>query len=142
MALGTRPRTLELEPLNLTPLLDVLFNLIFFFLLATTLREETHLMEVQIPRGSAASEAAKPEEEMVVTIGPDGSIFLNDDQVTSAVLKTRLSELDRNATKPKPVRIRSDQATPAQALVDVMSICHESGHPNIGLEVKPPTRGP
>jgi len=142
VAKAVRARGLEIEPLNLTPLLDVLFNLIFFFLLATTLKEERSVMEVQLPQAGVHSEAPKAEREWVVTIGPEGSIFLNDDAVTSAQLKVRLSDATKMPGRPLPVRIRIDRATPGQALVDVMSICHESGHPNFGLEVKPRVRLP
>jgi biopolymer transport protein ExbD len=142
MATASRPRGLEIEPLNLTPLLDVLFNLIFFFLLATTLKEQKRVMEVEIPRAGVHSEAPQSEREWVVTIGPEGGLFLNDDAVTSGQLKQRLSDAATMPGRPLPVRIRSDRVTQAQILVDVMSICHESGHPNFFLEVKPTTSPP
>jgi biopolymer transport protein ExbD len=142
MATVHRPRGLELEPLNLTPLLDVLFNLIFFFLIATQLKQEKRVMEVQIPRTGVHSQAVDSQREWVVTIGPTGSIFLNDDAVTSAQLKTRLTDAAKMPDTPLPVRIRGDQITPLQALVDVMTICYESGHPNVGVEVEPRAQGP
>jgi len=142
MASANRPRGLDAEPLNLTPLLDVLFNLIFFFLLATTLKQHTRVMEVQIPRSGVGSQQAQPRREWVITVGPKGTIFLNDDKLTSAQLKLRLSEAAKKPGRRLPVRIRSDRLTPAQALVDVMSICHESGFPDFGLEVKPEKGSP
>jgi biopolymer transport protein ExbD len=142
MASAPRPRGLELEPLNLTPLLDVLFNLIFFFLLATQLREEKRVIEVQIPQAGVHTETQRPEREWVVTIGPEGSLFLNEDAVTSGQLQEQLAEAAKEPEKALPVRIRIDQATPGQAIVDVMEICHETGHPNFGLEVAKRERGP
>lgn len=142
MAARTRSRGLEVEPLNLTPLLDVLFNLIFFFVLATTLKEETQVMEVKLPKSAVHERSPAEKREWVVTVGRKGEIFLNEDAVTTEQLRIRLSAAARLMPEPLPVRIRCDRQTPVQVLVDVMSICHESGHPTFALEVKGEKKGP
>jgi biopolymer transport protein ExbD len=135
MAKRTQARGLELEPLNLTPLLDILFNLIFFFVLATTLKEETPAMIVHVPKSDAATSVPNEEREWVVTIAPDGSLFLNDDAVTSGELETRLTQAAKEPGDPRPVRIRSDKTAQAQYLVDVMEILLEAEHPDFFLDV-------
>ena len=142
MAVAKPPRGLEIEPLNLTPLLDVLFNLIFFFLFATQLKEEQRVMEVQIPKSGVHRQAPNPDEELLVTINQEGKILFGEDFVTTGELKQRLTEAGGPADRPLPVRIRCDQGTPAQFLFDIMTVSYESGHPNCFWDVKPTDLAP
>jgi len=137
MAAVRHARERELDPINLTPLLDCILNLIFFFLLATTIKEETRVMEVQLPRTETGVTAPAPQKEIVVTIGRDGSMFFNNDAVTTAQLKARLAEAVQGPAEPLPVRIRSDRDARVQAFYDVVSIFRESGHPDFRFETKP-----
>jgi len=131
-----RGRNQELEPINLTPLLDCILNLIFFFLLATTIKQDTRVMEVRLPDAGAATTVTKLPKEIVVTISANGSILYGDDVVTSAQLKTRLAEAVKEPGGPVPVRIRSDRDARVQVFYDVVSIFRESGHPNFQFETK------
>ncbi len=137
MPADRRIRRSDLEPINLTPLLDCILNLIFFFLLATTIKERMNVLEVEIPQSGVSSPAPEERRELEVTIAADGAIFLNDDRVTSAQLRTRLGDARTSDGQPLPVRIRSDKTAQAQVLVDVMSICLETSHPTFSLQVKP-----
>jgi len=133
MTTGARSRNQELDPINLTPLLDCILNLIFFFLLATTIKENTRVMDVQLPQAGVSTQAPQVPKEMVVTIGFEGNIFLNEDAVTSAQLKTRLADVSTSL----PIRIRTDKSARVQPFFDVMSICRETGHSALSCDVKP-----
>lgn len=142
MATAKQPRGLELESLNLTPLLDVLFNLIFFFLLATQLKEEQRVMKVQLPKSGVTQEAPKPDESLVISVSHDGKILFREDYVTTAQLKQQLSDEAGQSAEPRPVLIRGDKKTTLQTFMDIMSVCYESGHPNVATMVEPEKRGP
>jgi len=137
-----RTRNLELDPINLTPLLDCILNLIFFFLLATTIKEYTEVIEVQLPR--ADSGVARPEiqKEIVLSIARNGSIFFGEDAVTTAQLKARLATMAQEPDKAIPVRVRSDGDARVQTFYGVISICRESGYPTFQFEARPKERGP
>mgnify|MGYP001025888579 CR=1 FL=1 len=134
--MAARGRELEVDPINLTPLLDCILNLIFFFLLATTIKEEMRVITVEIPQAGVSVPKSEALRELVVTVGADGRIFFKDDFVTSAQLKTRVLEAYQQGGKPLPVLIRSDKTTPAQPLVDVMSVCKDTSAPSVGLAVR------
>jgi biopolymer transport protein ExbD len=137
-----RGRNTELDPINLTPLLDCILNLIFFFLLATTVKTSSQVMEVQLPQSGVGVTPIKVPKEIVVTIVSNGSIFYDNDAVTSAQLKARLAKAVKEPSGPVPIRIRSDRDARVQALYDVVSIFRESGHPNFQWETKPFGRAP
>jgi biopolymer transport protein ExbD len=143
MAAGGRARNRELDPINLTPLLDCILNLIFFFLLATTIKENPRVMEVQLPpAGAAVTTAPQPKKEIVVTISKDGGIFYDNDAVTSGQLKTRLAQAAKEPGEPVPIRIRGDEDSRLKIFYQVVAIFRESGYPNFQLEAKPETRAP
>jgi biopolymer transport protein ExbD len=81
MARRRRPRTdsalSDVGELNLTPLLDVIFNLIFFFLLATTLKVKANFYELQLPESSQAPSSETEEVTPEVTVLADGTLMLN-----------------------------------------------------------------
>ena len=136
MAVDTSRRGLELEPLNLTPLLDVLFNLIFFFLLATTLKEETPAVIVKVPETGVESTVPKEEDELTVTVDEQGNYFLNEDPVTSITLRDRLTEDSMRPGGPRRVKVRTDQATAAQDLFDAVEILMKTEHPDFYWETR------
>lgn len=142
MATRMRPRGLEIEPLNLTPLLDILFNLIFFFVLATTIKEDLPAMKVSLPESKTDSTIPLEKRDWIVTVSAEGQIFLNDDAVTSGELKTRLTAAAESGEEVRRVRIRLDRQTPAQFIIDVMGIARESKHPNVSLDIKRVTGKP
>ena len=59
--------------LNLTPLLDIIFNLIFFFILATNIRDREQYMEIQIPSATTAEELAVQQQIPVVALTKEGN---------------------------------------------------------------------
>jgi len=142
MAVGGRARSLELDPINLTPLLDCILNLIFFFLLATTIKEASRVMEVQLPRTETGATTAEAQKVVTVTITREGSIFLDNDAVTTTQLKARLAQMVGQPGGPLPTRIRGDSDARLQVFYEVVSIFQQSGHPNFQFETKPARPAP
>jgi biopolymer transport protein ExbD len=136
MAVDTSRRGLELEPLNLTPLLDVLFNLIFFFLLATTLKEETPAVRVQVPETGIESTVPQEEDELTITVDAQGNYFLNENPVTSTTLRDRLTEDSMRPEGARRVKLRTDKATEAQYMFDAVEILTKTQHPDFYWETR------
>lgn len=68
------------EGINLTPLLDMIFNLLFFFILATTIGHGQQIA-VNLPN-SKGNQAAKPDKEiLVVTVTADNRYFLDGQEL-------------------------------------------------------------
>ncbi len=116
----------ELE-LNLTPLIDVVFLLLIFFMVSTTFQKESEI-SLQLPRASD-SELQTPSERIEVIINAAGRYFINDQEV----LKTDVSSLQNALYKVSggqrdiPLTIRADAQAPHQAVVTAMDAAGQLG---------------
>ena len=125
--------------LELTPLIDVVFLLLIFFMVSTTFVEEPSALEVDLP--SSSSSSMVPEgSDTEVRLGANGEIhfdgkILNLDQLRDAF--TRLAEEDPNIQ----VVLRGDKAVPYQQLIDVMSLAHDHGLTQFSLATSRPAEG-
>lgn len=119
--------------LSLTSLIDVIFLLLIFFMVTTTLIDPTKKLELQLPEAKAAS----PETKAPVTIEMNrtGQIALNGDNVSTATLESRLQALGAQAKK-KTAIVRADRQLDYGKVVEVLGICRASGFTDIAIAVK------
>jgi biopolymer transport protein ExbD len=113
--------------LNLTPLIDVVFLLLIFFMVSTTFEKQSKL-KIDLPEASAA--AVKQEADTVV-IGIDakGRYFLNDRQLVNTQIKTLKMALMKivGDKKDVPLILRADAKTPHQSVVVAMDAAAQLG---------------
>lgn len=128
-AFGFEPNT----TMNVTALVDVLLvTLIIFMLVSPTLE---HGIDVQLPVAKPYKMVAtKPA---LVSISKAGALFFNNQQVTEAQLRGRLSEAAR-ANPETPVVLRGDTGLPYGELIRVLDLVRGSGLTNIGLATRSP----
>ena len=115
--------------LDLTPLIDVIFQLLIFFLLTSSYVDQQQsasaTVPVELPEASLEA-TASPAEELVLTIDEGGAIYLNEEQLSLDMLTTRL--LQRAAQKPQTiVLIRGDERVPYGRIAQVMAIVQATG---------------
>lgn len=113
--------------INLTPLIDVVFLLLIFFMVTTTFREESEI-EINLPQ--ASKEPMEPMgEPMEVLIDRDGRFYVDRNLVINTQLDT-LKRALRKATgdrKDPPVIISADANAPHQAVVTAMDAARQVG---------------
>ena len=113
--------------LNLTPLIDVVFLLLIFFMVSTTFEQRSKL-KVDLPEASA--QAVKQEADAVV-IGIDakGRFFINDRQLVNTQFKTLKMALIKTVgdKKDTPLVLKADAKTPHQAVVMAMDAAAQLG---------------
>lgn len=115
--------------INLTSLLDAILNLVFFFLLATTIRHEESQARVQLPKSSTATPAS--EDTKSISLDAQGRIFYGEEQVEDAELESRLRALAAEGVRE--VMIRGDANVGLGRVYAVMDICRRSGLEAISL---------
>jgi len=120
---------------NLTPMLDVIFNLIFFFILATTIREETFEMSIQLPESSTVT-AAAGETIPHVAVSAAGDIFYGDRRVVEEELELEMRALAGEGQRA--VLVRGDTAVNLGRVIEVFDICRRAGLVEAQLETRPP----
>jgi biopolymer transport protein ExbD len=126
----------RLQPgINLTPMLDVLFNLIFFFILATNIRDESLQMEISLPRVRSATTADEADRIPVVTIGAAGAIEFKGRTMVEEEFQLELRALVRDGVRH--VRLRCDEMAPTGQAVRVMDACKLAGLEGCLLDALP-----
>ncbi len=116
---------------NLTPLIDVVFLLLIFFMVSTTFDRHAKL-KVSLPEASTKA-AQQQNDPLVLSIDEKGNYFLNERQIVNqqldtlkqAILKT-LSEKNLNIEDVSLV-LRADANTPHQAVVRAMDAASQLG---------------
>lgn len=120
-------RSTAASTLSLTPLIDVVFLLLIFFLVTSEFEEEERRLRITLPEATSAVPMTGQPREIVVDIDSDGNFYL-------AGRPTELDELERlmqasvqnNPTNQTAV-IRADKDTSFQPVVSVMDVCNRVG---------------
>lgn len=124
--------------INLTPLLDIIFNLLFFFLLATNIRQKEQFMDVTLPAASSGETRTMEERIPEIVLKKDSAILLDGEEVTAEELEARLVRA-RSAEKVREVLVSSDSEIAVQRFFDVADICRSAGIVQVTPRVRPRT---
>lgn len=121
------------EPeLNLTPMIDIVFLLIIFFLVGTEFAEDKSVEEkltqipIELPTTSSDRPLTNPPDPVTVSISRQGEIYLdaNPAPLTLEDLKQRLAQ-EKDEFPNVSVIISGDGQSNLQVVVDVLRICEE-----------------
>ena len=125
--MNLRPQVREEIDLNLTPLIDVVFLLLIFFMVSTTF-EKTAKLKVDLPEASAQA-VQQPDEKIVIGIDVKGRFYINDRQLVNTQIKTLKLALMKvsGGNKETPIVLRADAKTPHQAVVTAMDAAAQLG---------------
>lgn len=116
----------ELE-LNLTPLIDVVFLLLIFFMVSTTFQKESEI-SLQLPRASE-TEVQATKERIEVIISAAGRYFINDQELVKSDVASLQNALYKvsGGQRDIPLTIRADAQAPHQAVVTAMDAAGQLG---------------
>ena len=115
-----------LDSLSMTPLIDVVFLLLIFFLVATKFSEEEREMNVRLPEASEAMPLTSKPRELFVNSGADGRYFVGAKTVSTAELAPILNTAYVNNPGRASVIIRADQRCRWEYVVAVMNACQKA----------------
>ena len=125
---GKRQRR-GLAVLDVTPLVDVVFQLLIFFLLTSTYVEgqqsSSASVPVELPESSLNANETPPQE-FVISINQQGGVFVGDEEVSLDELGSRLLRA-ANQDPKTVVLVRGDQRVPYGRIGQVMAIVRASG---------------
>lgn len=129
----------EDEPaVNLTPLIDVVFILLIFFMVSTTFQRES---EIKIELPEASSEPVEEKEEVLeIVIDIEGHYFIDEQQVVNTELETLKTAIQKflGEQTEMPVVIRADRNTPYESVVRAMDATAQLGLLQMSLATNQP----
>lgn len=131
-----RTQSLEEPQLNLTPMVDIVFLLIIFFMVGTRFTEIEQQFEIQLPTASALPSVTREPDPLIVNVSPGGQFAVNGQTLSRDELRQTLQEA-REAWEGQVVLIRGDGDGRYQAVIDVMDLCHQTGIQRFSLAFQP-----
>lgn len=109
--------------LNLTPLIDVVFLLLIFFLVATRFAEEERKLEVVLPSAQEAMPMTVEPRQLIINIDDQGNYFVEGSRLTRGDLDRVIEHATINNPLHQAVNIRADKRVPFDAVVQVLDLC-------------------
>ncbi len=123
---------------NMTPMIDVVFLLIIFFLVSSHLARQESQVAVDLPDAASSD---RPEEEdvrrVIVNVLSETQILVGSQPVEPTRLETLLNHESQHAGSDRPleVRIRTDRTVPYRAVEPILLACARSGIWNVKFAV-------
>ena len=108
-----------------TPLIDIIFNLIIFFLVATTFYTEERDLKIELPEGTEGELIAKESNHFVINVRAAGVIVVNNKLLNMEQLESELRRVARD--KQHKVEVRADADTRHGRVMEVMNLCKKCG---------------
>jgi len=116
----------EMRQIPVVPLVDTVFNLLIFFLVATKVAEAEKELSIQAPyAGEAQAITARPAE-MIINIDQKGHYFIGDQPASLHALNLALHNAWLTTGGRTPVTLRADQRCPWQYVVEVIDCCKKN----------------
>jgi len=112
---------------NITPLIDVVFLLLIFFMVSTTFDRES---EIDVTLPEATQDAPQKQDELIeITISSDGVFYINGKRVINKQMSTLKQALLKiaNGREDPPIIISADAQTAHQSVVTVMDAARQLG---------------
>lgn len=128
------------DSVNITPLIDVVFLLLIFFMVSTTFTKETHL-EVNLPEATGQP-APEDKEEIDVLINAEGGFAVNGRSLVNTQLKTLKAAIEKTSDGDNqlPMTITADAKTPHQSVVTAMDAAAQLGFVKLSITTKNPAQ--
>lgn len=121
---------------NMTPMIDVVFLLIIFFLVSSHLARRETQVELDLPKADTGQEPSETVQPRVtVNILPDGHVQLGGDPVVGNELGQRLAVERRKLGNDLEVRIRGDRGIHYRVVEPILLACARAGVWNVTFAV-------
>jgi biopolymer transport protein TolR len=129
MGAGTYKQGGYVAEINVTPFVDVMLVLLIIFMVTAPMMSEG--LEVDLPRTRHVEVLTTENENMVMTVKKDGTIYLDEYRVPREELQEKLRLLVKE--KRKALFLQADKEVPYGVVVDIMARIKEAGIEKMGV---------
>ena len=127
-------QSIERPVIQMAPLIDIVFLLLIFFMSASIFYQLEAEINITVPAANESTESKRSPGEIIVNIRADGTIVVNQRQLSDKQLKdmlVRIAEL----YKGQPVIIRADRDTYHKHVIRVLDLCASANIWNVSFAV-------
>jgi biopolymer transport protein ExbD len=124
-----RPKEQNIDNIDVSPLIDMVFILLIFFMVTTTFVKD---MKLDINRPSAASASLSNEKVIRVYIDNSREIYIDNQAVKIWALQSKLRDMLRSSID-KAVLVVTDTEIPVDSLINVIDECKQSGASDVAV---------
>jgi biopolymer transport protein ExbD len=130
----TSGRTLGL---NMTPMIDVVFQLIIFFLVSSHLARREQRLDLPLPQAATGQKLGEESPaQLTVQVLADGTLFVAGREVRPADLEALLAQRRQVHGAALAVRIRADRHVPYRQIEPALLACSRAGIWNVSYVVQ------
>ncbi len=112
--------------IDMTPMIDMVFLLLIFFLVATTFHQEEREMQIALPLANAAGPISVSLRELIINVDVEGGIVVGGRKISPEDLLSMIQEAVE-VNPDQKVSVRGDKATAYANVVRVLDICKSNG---------------
>ncbi|MGC1276468.1 MAG: biopolymer transporter ExbD [Planctomycetaceae bacterium] len=134
MPLKTEP--LEEPQLILTPVIDIMFLLLIFFMVGTQFVDDERYFDIKLPTVSDAMAVTSLPDPATVNVTAAGDVILDGQAIALPELESRLVAMRENYPG-QAVVLRGDGSTSYQQVMDVLAVVKKSGITGVSLANRP-----
>ncbi len=117
------------QDLNISPLIDMVFILLIFFMVSTTFVKD---MKLELERPSASSATTASTKAIRLYIDNSGEVYMDGESIRTWVIQSRLRDLLKTKTQ-KSVLVVTDENVPSGKLVEVVDQARLAGASDVGV---------
>jgi biopolymer transport protein ExbD len=125
----------DLPAINLTPMIDIVFNLIIFFMVSTSFADAEKKVDLTVPQVAATDGLNDASARQAINVHRDGRITLGERNVTLKELTSQLAAARRQHERVDVV-VRGDADSPFQHVAAVFTACKQAGISEMGISVR------
>lgn len=118
--------------IDMTPMIDMVFILLIFFMVSTTFVKD---MQIDIARPGAATQTVSSTKAVRLYIDKAGEVYLDGQPVRVWVIASRVRDLLAGQTT-KSVLVVTDEGVPAGRLVEVVDQARQAGAEDVGVATR------
>jgi len=122
----------ELPGFQITPMIDVVFLLLTFFVTTSIFSQWENEITIQLPYAESADAPQRFPGEVIINLATDGAITVNQNVLTVAELHERCTFLSKQFPG-HPIVIRANKETNYEHVMAVIDACRRGGIHNIAF---------
>lgn len=128
--MARRKKTDSPVSFQITPMIDMTFLLLVFFMITSTLTEQQVKKDIRLPTAAASITPDDLSNRDIINIDGDGDYFIADRKVTKDEMKAYL-KMRFEVQPPLKIYLRADKDTPAKITGEFMDMATDAGATNV-----------